>query len=222
MTDVIVFSALIYRCYNIFQATKRTKYTAKPSKAGAIQVAVAAAAFLLFLILRTALTSGLVQDIEEVVKLGESTRKTYKCRQDTWEFIILGVEVLMVIVGVALAIQIRNIQTAFRDSFSMGVCVYVWAFIKILTEGFLIFIPYDYNVFFGLKAFGELITCWHTAHLFLFPKYQLIRDGKGNEEPQFRTGQSHGYSSATGGLTQSRGEEEVEKAKNVVVLEGTN
>ena len=50
---MMVFSGLIYRCYNIFQATRRAKYTQKPSKAGAIQVAVAAAAFLLYLVLRS-------------------------------------------------------------------------------------------------------------------------------------------------------------------------
>ena len=103
---------MIYRCYNIFQATRRTKYTSKRSKAGAIQIAVAAAAFLLFLILRTALAKDLVLPYLDVIEFGQSIRLTYKCQQDVWEYAILGVEVLMVIIGVGLAVQVAS----FRNS----------------------------------------------------------------------------------------------------------
>ena len=126
----------------------------------------------------------------------------------------------MIIVGVALALQIRNIQTAFRDSFAMGVCVYVWAVVKIITQGLVIFIPYNYQVYYGLKCFGELITCWHTAHLFLWPKYEIIRAGKGNEEPVItQTSGTHGYSSTAQGKnsmgTRSYEEEHSQNDKSV-------
>ncbi|KAJ3207669.1 hypothetical protein HDU67_007338 [Dinochytrium kinnereticum] len=115
---------------------------------------------------------------------GVLVQKTWSCEHRIWEWAILGLELLMVIIGIALALQIRNVPSSFNESFELGMAIYTWAFLKVLTEVFLLFLPFDYQVNFALKAFGEIIPSLHSSITFLWTPYKAIAAGKGNELPR--------------------------------------
>ncbi|KAJ3106257.1 hypothetical protein HDU97_006708 [Phlyctochytrium planicorne] len=184
---IIVFAGLLQKVYTIFQSTQRKKFLKSQANAHHtfwIQVSIVCFIFVLYMILRTLFQGKELYTYASVVTPGVLTRLTFYCKPGIWEWSILGVELLMVIIGIAMALQIRNVPSAFNESFHLGMAIYIWAFIKILNEVFLLFLPFNYQIAFGLKAFGEIIPSLHTGSMFLWPKYQMIAAGKGNEIPR--------------------------------------
>jgi hypothetical protein len=73
----------------------------------------------------------------------------YFCRTTIYDWIIIGSEALICIVGCVLAMQIRKIPLPFNEAFHVGFAVYFWAFIKVYILN---------NTRSSLKSFFTLST----------------------------------------------------------------
>ncbi|KAJ3106256.1 hypothetical protein HDU97_006707 [Phlyctochytrium planicorne] len=209
---IIVFSGLLQKVYTIFQTTQRRKFLKSQGNAHTNfwkQVSAACFIFLCYMILRSILQHDDVEHHHEDIVPGVRIQETSYCKAGVWEWSILGVEVLMVIIGIGLSLQIRDVPSAFNESFHFGMAIYIWAFIKILNEVFLLFLPFNYQMYYAMKAVGELIPSIHTALMFLYPKVVAImqscvlnpKKGKGNEH--VKTGQTSYESSQANSQTSS-------------------
>ncbi|KAJ3317718.1 hypothetical protein HDU76_001073 [Blyttiomyces sp. JEL0837] len=183
---ILVFAGLIQKVYTIFNATRRRKYL-KPAKNARHefikQVSFACVVFLAYMIFRSIFESDQVEVFHEEKIPGVLIQETMRCRSGVWNWSILGIEVLMVVVGISLSLQVREVHSVFNESFHLGMAIYVWAFVKIINEVFLLFIPFDYQIEFGMKAVGEIIPSLHTVVMFLYPKFIAVSQGKGDEMP---------------------------------------
>ncbi|KAJ3101170.1 hypothetical protein HDU96_010091 [Phlyctochytrium bullatum] len=207
---IIVFAGLLQKVYTIFQTTQRRRFLKTQGNAKETfwkQVSAACFVFLFYMILRSVLQKDDIKVYREDIVEGVRIREVSACKGGVWEWSILGVEVLMVVIGIAMALQIRDVPSAFNESFHLGMAIYIWAFIKILNEVFLLFLPFNYNMYFAMKAAGEIIPSLHTALMFLWPKFVAVWQGKGNEHVKtgatsYETSQTNtrgGSRSMTGG-----------------------
>ncbi|KAJ3207668.1 hypothetical protein HDU67_007337 [Dinochytrium kinnereticum] len=174
---ILVFSCLLQKVYAIFQSTQRKRFLKGQKDAQKnfwIQVSAACFVFFLYMILRSIFEGDVLQTFTKDIIPGVLVQKSWSCEFGVWEWAILGLELLMVVIGIALALQVRDVPSAFNESFDLGVAIYIWAFFKILTEVFLLFMPYDFQVSFALKAFGEIIPSLHSSITFLWPQYKAI------------------------------------------------
>ncbi|KAI8834850.1 periplasmic binding protein domain-containing protein [Chytridium lagenaria] len=181
---IIVFSGLLQKVYTIFQTTQRKRFLKSQGNAQANfwkQVSAVILVFVLYMVLRTVLQKDDVTFHFEDIIEGVRIKQTTSCSSNIWEWSILGVEVLMIIVGIAMALQVREVPSAYNESFHFGMAIYIWAFVKIINEVFLLFLPFNYQMYFAMKAGGQFIPNVHTAFMFIYPKYLAISQGKGNE-----------------------------------------
>ena len=123
----LVFVSLLTRSYEILQSTRKDyDPNHKDNKGTIIRYSVLAAVFLLFLIIRSGKCFQILQFItfnflvvsrdhpiksyDVVINDGVLIQQTYICESDNWEFAILGIEALTLIVGVGLGVQVRLLK----------------------------------------------------------------------------------------------------------------
>jgi len=174
----IVFATLLNRSYIILQSTRKDYDASSTSsfKKNIIRYAIFGIIFLVVLIIRSVLTAeNPVELYSESIIFGVSIQETYICSADNWEYAILGIEALTLIVGVGLGFQIRDVKTEGDEAFAISSCIYMWVFFKLLSEGLMRLVPYNYLAYFGVRAFSELIIAYHAAHLYVWPCVKIIR-----------------------------------------------
>ncbi|KAI8836614.1 7 transmembrane sweet-taste receptor of 3 GCPR-domain-containing protein [Chytridium lagenaria] len=196
---VMVFAALLQKVYTIFKSTQRKRFLKSqgdPRVNFWKQTLFVCGLFLIYMIVRSFFQGDMAEMFVDEIEPGVLVRHTWDCKINIWEWAILGVELIMVVMGIILALQIRDVPTAFDESFQLGMAIYLWAFVKILSEIFLVFLPFNYQTTFALKAFGELIPSLHTGTTFLWPQFMAIYSGKGNELPAMKNSTVRGSSEA--------------------------
>jgi ABC-type branched-subunit amino acid transport system substrate-binding protein len=156
----LIFGTLIHKCFTIFDATRKKAITSKTKKIHIFKmVGWFVGVIVITLIVKTAIERDLVYDSFKVLEEGVLYERHTVCATTTFDLGITFACFFICIVGCMLAIQIRNVQLPFNESFQMGIAVYTWAFTKIVLEVIKYFAPYDHELFFVMEAWGIFDLC---------------------------------------------------------------
>jgi hypothetical protein len=153
----LMFGTLIHKCFAIFDATRKKSITSKTTKIKTSQIVSGFfIVILIALVVKSVVERDLVFDQVKILEDGVLYEKYTVCRTTFFDLGLVFSCVLICIIGCVLAVQIRNVNLPFNESFHMGSAVYSWTFTKIVLEVVKQFAPYNHEIYFLMDTWGRI------------------------------------------------------------------